>query len=73
MHWSGSRALIAFIVFAISAVVGVFWSPALSGLTMVAIVLAVIIPTMLFLHGLQAELIASTRTDEPYSIVERAP
>ena len=70
MHWSGSRALIAFIVFAISAVVGVFWSPALSGLTMVAIVLAVIIPTMLFLHGLQAELIASTRTDEPYSIVE---
>jgi len=43
----------------------------LSGLTILGIVLGVVVPLVLYLHGLQAELIVSSRTDEPYSIVDR--
>ena len=53
------------------AVLGVVWSPVFSPLTLLAIVLGVLVPLVVFLHGLQAELTISTRTDESYSIVER--
>ena len=50
---------------------GVVWSPVFSPLTLLAIVLGVLVPLVVFLHGLQAELTISTRNDESYSIVER--
>jgi arylsulfatase len=46
------------------------WSP-VSALTAVGVLLAVLVPLALFLHGLQAELIVHTRTDDAFSIVDR--
>ena len=71
MHLFGSWALATFVLLFVVAVIGLFWTPALSGLTVLGIILAALVPLMLFLHGLEAELIVSTRSDEPYSIVDR--
>jgi dolichol-phosphate mannosyltransferase len=71
MHLFGGWALIAFVLFAAICVLGIVWSPELSGQTILGIVLAILVPVPLYLHGLQAELIISSRTDEPYSIVDR--
>jgi dolichol-phosphate mannosyltransferase len=71
MHLFGAWALIVAAAAAGLALVGGFWSPGLSPLTSLAVVLGVLVPLGLFLHGLQAELIASTRTDDPFSIVDR--
>jgi dolichol-phosphate mannosyltransferase len=71
MHFFGGCSLCAFGMLLVLAVVGVFWTPGLSGLTVLAIVLLILAPLLLFLHGLQAELIISARSDEPYSIVDR--
>jgi len=71
MHLFGGWALTLFVFFASIAVVGCFWTLGLSGLTILGILLAIVTPLILFLHGLQAELIISSRRDEPYSIVDR--
>ncbi|HKA07340.1 MAG TPA: glycosyltransferase family 2 protein [Gemmataceae bacterium] len=71
MHLFGAAALVVAFVAVLLALVGLVWSPILSPLTSLAIVLGLLIPLVLYLHGLQAELVASTRSDEPYSIVER--
>jgi dolichol-phosphate mannosyltransferase len=71
MHLFGAAALVVAFAAVILALVGLVWSPVLSPLTSLAIVLGLLIPLVLYQHGLQAELITSTRTDEPYSIVER--
>lgn len=71
MHLFGGWALLLGAILAAVAVLGVFWDPQISGLTAVAVVLAVLVPLGLFLHGLQAELIVSARTDDPFSIVDR--
>jgi glycosyltransferase involved in cell wall biosynthesis len=71
MHLFGATALVIAFVAVLVALFGLIWSPILSPLTSLAIVLGLLIPLVLYLHGLQAELVASTRTDEPYSIVER--
>jgi hypothetical protein len=47
------------------------WSPAVSDLTRLAIVLGVLGALVVFLFGLQAETLAALRTDDPFSIVER--
>jgi hypothetical protein len=52
-------------------VLGMVWSPAVSSLTMLAVVLGVLGAMGVFLFGLQAETLAALRTDDPYSIVER--
>jgi glycosyltransferase involved in cell wall biosynthesis len=71
MHLFGGVALAIAMVAVVLALVGLVWSPIMSPLTSLAIVLGLLIPLVLYLNGLQAELVASTRTDEPYSIVER--
>jgi dolichol-phosphate mannosyltransferase len=71
MHLFGGWALTLFVLLLAVSVLGFFWSPELSGLTNLGIVLAILVPLLLYLHGLQAELIISSRTDEPYSIVDR--
>jgi hypothetical protein len=71
MHLFGGVALAIATAAVLLALVGLVWSPILSPLTSLAIVLGLLIPLVLYLQGLQAELVASTRTDEPYSIVER--
>src|SRR5262249_21565265 len=71
MHLFGALALLIATAAFVLALVGVVWSPVLSSLTILAIVLGVLVPLIIFLHGLQAELTASIRTDPPYSIVER--
>jgi dolichol-phosphate mannosyltransferase len=71
MHLFGGWALFAGVVMLAIAVLGLIWWPMLSALTLLGIVLGVLVPLHLFLHGLQAELIVSTRTDDPFSIVER--
>jgi dolichol-phosphate mannosyltransferase len=71
MHLLGAAALAFGVAALLVAVVGLFWGPGLSGLTFLGIAFAVLGPLVLFLHGLQAELTASTRTDPPFSIVDR--
>src|SRR5262245_1450701 len=71
MHLFGAAALLIVFAAVFLAILGTVWSPVLSSLTFLAIVLGVLIPLVLFLNGLQAELITSTRTDEAYSIVDR--
>jgi len=71
MHLFGGWALLAKIVFLLVVIVGVFWSPMLSGLTFLGILLLITVPLMLFLNGFQAELAIANRTDEAYSISER--
>jgi dolichol-phosphate mannosyltransferase len=71
MHLFGGWSLTMAMVLVAVAVVGIFWSPALSGLTILGILFAILIPSMLFVHGLQAELIVNTRTDDAFSIVDR--
>jgi dolichol-phosphate mannosyltransferase len=71
MHLFGGWALAVAVLAVAVALLGLVWKPALSTLTVLAILLGVLVPLVLFLHGLQAELAASTRTDEPFSIVDR--
>jgi glycosyltransferase involved in cell wall biosynthesis len=71
MHLFGGMALISLILLATIAILGLFWSRELSAMTTIGVVLAVLVPLILYLHGLQAELIVSTQMDEPYSIVDR--
>jgi hypothetical protein len=71
MHLFGAAALLVVFAAIVLALLGTIWSPVLSSLTFLAIVLGVLVPTVLFLNGLQAELVTSTRTEETYSIVER--
>jgi len=71
MHLFGAAALLIVFAAVFLALLGTVWSPVLSSLTFLAIVLGVLVPLVLFLNGLQAELITSARTDEAYSIVER--
>jgi dolichol-phosphate mannosyltransferase len=71
MHLFGGWALMLFVLLLVVTAIGFFWSPELSGLTILGIVLAILVPLVLYLQGLQAELIISSRTDEPYSIVDR--
>jgi glycosyltransferase involved in cell wall biosynthesis len=71
MHFFGGWSLTVGVLLVAVAVGGMFWSPDLSGLTMLGILLAILLPLLLFLHGLQAELIVSARTDDPFSIAER--
>jgi dolichol-phosphate mannosyltransferase len=71
MHLFGGLALLFVATFLALAVFGLIWSPILSAFTLLGIVFAVLLPVLLILHGLQAELIVSTRTDDPFSIVER--
>jgi dolichol-phosphate mannosyltransferase len=71
MHLFGGLALLIVAVAVWLAIVGVVWSPEWSPLTFVAIVLGVLLPALLFLFGLQAEMLAAQRTDAPYSIAER--
>ncbi|HKB02920.1 MAG TPA: glycosyltransferase family 2 protein [Gemmataceae bacterium] len=70
MHLLGGAALAVGLAALVIAVVGLFWHPAMSAWTLLGIVFAVLGPLVLFLHGLQAELTASTRTDPPFSIVD---
>jgi glycosyltransferase involved in cell wall biosynthesis len=71
MHLLGGWALLIALLAMVLTVLGVFWSPRLSPLTVLAVLLGVLVPLVLFLHGLQAELTAAARTDEPFSIVDR--
>jgi hypothetical protein len=71
MHLFGGWALLLGVMLLGVAIAGMFWSPQLSGLTLLGILLAVVVPVMLFLHGLQAELIVHSRTDDAFSVVER--
>ena len=71
MHLFGAAALLIVFAGAFLALLGTFWSPRLSSLTFLAIVLGVLVPLVLFLNGLQAETVTSARTDDAYSIVER--
>ncbi|HEX3150193.1 MAG TPA: glycosyltransferase family 2 protein [Gemmataceae bacterium] len=71
MHLFGHTTLLMIMAAVVLAVIGIFWSPLFSPLTMLAIVLGVLGSLMVFLNGLQAETLAALRTDEPYSIVER--
>ena len=71
MHLYGGSTLLIATAAVVLAVLGAFWSPVLSPLTLLAIVLGVLGSLVVFLHGLQAETLAAFRTDEPYSIVER--
>jgi glycosyltransferase involved in cell wall biosynthesis len=71
MHLFGGLALLVIAVATWLAIVGVFWSPEWSPLTLVAIVLGVLLPVRLFLFGLHAEMLAAMRTDPPHSISER--
>lgn len=71
MHLFGGCALLVVAVAVLAAIVGAVWSPDWSSLTQVAIVLGVLGAVVLYLFGLQAETLAATRTDEPYSIAER--
>jgi glycosyltransferase involved in cell wall biosynthesis len=71
MHLFGGLTLLGLAAAILVAIIGLFWSPAISSLTFLAILLGVLVPTVLFLFGLQAETQAALRTDEPYSIAER--
>jgi len=71
MHLFGGWALLMGLVFVGVTVVGFLWSPLFSGLALLGILLAVLIPLVLFLHGLQAELIVHSRTDDAFSVSER--
>jgi hypothetical protein len=71
MHLLGGWAILVAGLAVVAAVLGLFWSPRLSGLTILAVLLGILVPLVLFLHGLQAELAASARSDEPFCIVER--
>lgn len=71
MHLFGGAAILITLGFAALAVIGLFWTPPSSSLTETAIVLAVLLPALLFLYGLQAEVTASMRTDDAFCIVDR--
>jgi hypothetical protein len=71
MHLFGGTAILIGLGFAALAAIGLFWTPPSSSLTETAIVLAVLLPALLFLYGLQAEVTASTRTDDAFCIVDR--
>jgi len=71
MHLFGGLALLTKILFLLVIIGGVFWSPPMSGLTLLGILLLFIVPLMLFLNGLQAELAVSSHTDDAFSIAER--
>jgi hypothetical protein len=71
MHLYGGTTLLIVTAALVLAILGVIWSPALSPLTFLAIVLGVLPALVVFLFGLQAETLAALRTDDPYSIVER--
>src|SRR5262245_59659817 len=68
MHMYGGVALLIVAAAVCLALVGLFWSPPLSTLTFLAIVLGALAGLMVFLFGLQAETLAALRTDDPYSI-----
>jgi glycosyltransferase involved in cell wall biosynthesis len=71
MHLFGASALLIATAAVFLALLGVFWSPLLSPLTFLAIVVGILATLIVFLFGLQAETLAALRTDDPYSIVER--
>jgi len=71
MHLFGAAALLIVFAALFLALLGTVWSPRLSSLTFLAVVLGVLVPLVLFLNGLQAETVTSARTDDAYSIVER--
>lgn len=66
MHWHGSWALMMLV----PMIVGLFFHiPGIGALAYFSVVLAVVF----FLAGLQAETLASMRSDDPYSISEETP
>ncbi|MSR52132.1 MAG: glycosyltransferase [Gemmataceae bacterium] len=71
MHLFGGWALLASMIFVLIAIAGVCWSPPLSGLTLLGILLSLIVPLLFFVNGLQAELAVASRTDDAFSIAER--
>jgi glycosyltransferase involved in cell wall biosynthesis len=71
MHLFGATALLVVLTAIVLALLGTIWSPLLSPLTFLAIILGVLVPLVLFVSGLHAELVTSARTDVAYSIVER--
>jgi glycosyltransferase involved in cell wall biosynthesis len=70
MHLFGGWALFGALAGLTALVVGVFWSTWITPLSVCGLIL-VLFSIQMYLNGLEAELIISTRTDEPYSIVER--
>src|SRR3954468_6152704 len=71
MHLFGGTTLLVLAAALVLAILGMIWSPAVSSLTTLAIVLGVLGALVVFLFGLQAETLAALRTDDPFSIVER--
>lgn len=71
MHLFGGCALLILVAAVLMIAVGLLWRPAVLGLTFLAVVLGLLPALVVFLFGLQAEMMAAQRTDDPYSIAER--
>jgi glycosyltransferase involved in cell wall biosynthesis len=69
VHLFGSWALIGGFLGLIAIVVGLFWSAWVTPLTVCGLVV-VLWAVQVYLHGLEAELIISNRTEDPFSVVE---
>ncbi|HVK14089.1 MAG TPA: glycosyltransferase family 2 protein [Gemmataceae bacterium] len=69
VHLFGSWALIGGLLGTVAFVVGFFWSAGVSGLTVCGLVL-ILWAVLVYLHGLEAELIISNRTEDPFSVVD---
>ncbi|HKB06469.1 MAG TPA: glycosyltransferase, partial [Gemmataceae bacterium] len=70
MHRMGGWAMALVLLSVILALIGFAWNVAVPGLVILAAIV-VILAVLVFLHGLEAELVVSARTDDPFSVVER--
>jgi glycosyltransferase involved in cell wall biosynthesis len=70
MHRFGAWAIVLGLVAGLLAVVGLIRDVPVPGLVFLGAILLVL-ALLAYLNGLQAELIVSARTDEPYSVAER--
>ena len=70
MHIFGAWSLGVGLISLLAIAVGLFWFPAISSSTLCAL-FGLALAVVMFLHGLQAEMIAFARPDNPFSIAER--
>lgn len=70
MHLFGPYSLCLKFVGGVIIVCGLIWPTAISPLVLLGVAF-LLASGMVYLHGLQAEVAASLRTDDPYSISER--
>lgn len=70
MHLFGSWALLGGVIGTAALVTGFFWSAWVSPFSICGLIV-LMTALLVYLHGLEAELIASARTEDPFSVVER--